>query len=283
MKRLGLYVGSLLIVSSMVTAQAVRTTLPLGSLLPECNVGRLGWIYQIADATDYDDCTTFGATGNSRKLSVCVCRWTAGSSNFEWEAFAQGSGAGAGTIGGSTGSADDVVLCSDGTGGATVQACNTLSVLEGQLTVNVDNATDGGELLVQRKDITSSALRLQARQSGTSLATVGSVSGRLQLQAAAGNDWVYLNSSGMELRTAALNKTVWLGALQTGVLNVQGSADGSTGGGVRWVPRASPPVTCGDSDTLGVEYVDTSLARCFCDGTSWQVLNPLTIGVGACS
>lgn len=48
-------------------------------------------------------------------------------------------------------------------------------------------------------------------------------------------------------------------------------------------PRSSPPVTCGNANTNGVTYNDTSLALCYCDGTSWQVLNPLTVGVGACS
>lgn len=57
----------------------------------------------------------------------------------------------------------------------------------------------------------------------------------------------------------------------------------SLGVGLQFTPRVSPPVVCGDANTLGVEYVDTSLARCFCDGTTWQVLNPLTVGVGTCS
>jgi hypothetical protein len=52
---------------------------------------------------------------------------------------------------------------------------------------------------------------------------------------------------------------------------------------VQFKPLASPPVNCGDASTLGYEYTDTSLARCFCDGTAWQVLNPLTAGVGGCS
>lgn len=147
MKRLGLYVGSLLIVSSMVTAQAIRTTLPLGSLLPECNVGRLGWIYQIADATDYDDCTTFGATGNSRKLSVCVCRWTAGSSNFEWEAFAQGAGAGASDHGGLTGLSDDdhaqySLLAGRGSGQSLTGAVGTT----GYLKFNAHSGDGGGSI-----------------------------------------------------------------------------------------------------------------------------------------
>ena len=54
-------------------------------------------------------------------------------------------------------------------------------------------------------------------------------------------------------------------------------------GGIRFAPSANPPVTCGDANTLGYEYTDTSLAKCFCDGTAWQVLNPLTAGVGTCS
>ena len=45
---------------------------------------------------------------------------------------------------------------------------------------------------------------------------------------------------------------------------------------------ASPPRAC-SGGTIGDIYCDTSLALCFCDGTTFQVLNPLTAGVGGCS
>lgn len=44
-------------------------------------------------------------------------------------------------------------------------------------------------------------------------------------------------------------------------------------------PVASPPKTCGDANTEGTFYVDTSHALCYCDGTSWQKLQ----GAGTCS
>jgi hypothetical protein len=40
--------------------------------------------------------------------------------------------------------------------------------------------------------------------------------------------------------------------------------------------------TC-DAGNEGRIYTDTSHALCYCDGAAWQVLNPLTSGVGTCS
>lgn len=57
---------------------------------------------------------------------------------------------------------------------------------------------------------------------------------------------------------------------------------GSGGGGLQLRPLSSAPVACG-AGTEGVEYVNSSThAFCYCDGTIFQVLNPLTAGVGGC-
>lgn len=52
---------------------------------------------------------------------------------------------------------------------------------------------------------------------------------------------------------------------------------------IRVPPAVSPIVTCGAANSEGVIYTDTSRALCYCDGVAWQVLNPLTVGVGTCS
>lgn len=49
-------------------------------------------------------------------------------------------------------------------------------------------------------------------------------------------------------------------------------------GALRIVPLASPPYTC-DGTTEGAEYSDTSHAKCWCDGTTWQKLS----GAGTCA
>ena len=71
--------------------------------------------------------------------------------------------------------------------------------------------------------------------------------------------------------------------LSRGAAGVVEITDGPTGAGVLHLRSlASPPRTC-DGTAEGDFYRDTSHALCYCDGAAWQVLNPLTAGVGTCS
>ena len=107
MKRFALFLG-LLLVSSLASAQVIWVRWPAASNLPTCAIGNKGWVYEISDAVAADDCTNSRATGNSRKVSVCICVWTAGTSAYAYQPFL---GAGAG---GSPGGSDTQVQYNDG-------------------------------------------------------------------------------------------------------------------------------------------------------------------------
>jgi hypothetical protein len=59
------------------------------------------------------------------------------------------------------------------------------------------------------------------------------------------------------------------------------SAGAWTVGVIRFVPQASPPVTCGSGGSEGYQYTDTSHALCYCNGTAWTNLTPAD--GGSCS
>lgn len=317
MKRLAL---ALLLLASPVSAQFIRVTLPAGPL-PECNFGRLGWGYQVADAIAEDSCEAenFGATGNDRKMALCVCAWTAGSSAFEWQAVSRGaSGGGGGSefedsafrvlndgdntkelafdvsgvttettrtltvpnangtlVIGSTGSTTRAMLTANGTGGSTLQASPNITQ-DASNNLILGDSTGARELwfssvstapLLRRN---STALRLigntgseVAMQAGTFAAQDNSgISGFYDIQVQNGKKICF--SDGVDFEQC-------LGAGTGKSIRINDS--------LQLTPLASS-TTC-DGATEGKLYADTSHALCFCDGTSWVNLTPLS--GGSCS
>lgn len=66
----------------------------------------------------------------------------------------------------------------------------------------------------------------------------------------------------------------------TGALTLAAGSLIASGPGIQYTPQASPPFAC-DAGHEGYEYADTSHAKCFCDGTTWNKLTGS--GAGTCS
>lgn len=66
----------------------------------------------------------------------------------------------------------------------------------------------------------------------------------------------------------------------TGALVLAAGSFIASGPGIQYTPQASPPFAC-DAGHEGYEYADTSHAKCFCDGTTWNKLTGS--GAGTCS
>lgn len=357
MKRITLGL-SLALCASIAHGQFWRETI-VGASLPTCNFARLGWGYQVSDATVETSCAAenFGETGNDRKLALCVCAWTAGVTAFEWQALTRGEGGGGGTPGG----ADTQVQYNDsgafgGDAGLTFnETSNVLTAtggFVGDLTGTASVAATGdsataffasGSIAAARLTPAGSDTQLQFNDSGAlagdsgltfigstnALAVTGSVTsptiygGSLtgntlslfgnplneQQQVIVGSNTsadaqlhIRSNSSSELILRKAVGSyntvSFYAGSTRNYVIYTDPSTDmyisgdgradirlkpskaGVTITGILALnPQASPPGTPATGDI----YLDTSLALCFYDGTSWQVLNPSTVGVGTCA
>jgi len=101
-----------------------------------------------------------------------------------------------------------------------------------------------------------------------------------------GNGILLLMGSASHLKwtSGSYNGTADIGLkrVAAGLLGVTNGSTGYSGlaaAGIYYTPLASPPITCGDANTQGWTYTDTSGALCWCDGTAWVVL----AGAGSCA
>jgi hypothetical protein len=90
-----------------------------------------------------------------------------------------------------------------------------------------------------------------------------------------------LISWGNQVNTFATSSTDL--AVKRDAVSIMVITDASSGGAALKLRAIAAPLRACDATGAGDIYRDTSLALCFCDGTSWQVLNPSTVGVGTCS
>lgn len=189
--------------------------------------------------TDYAEAGAVTASGLTVAADRLLGRDTAGTGAIEELSLGSGltlSGgvlSASGGIGGSTGGADNAVLCSDGTGGATVQACNAASTLGGPLQVGAGSSSVAGIGIgdVDTGLYSATPGQLEVISNGSILAYIGY---------GAQSRWDF---------TATLFRIAGSGAI---------SQD----------PQASPP----SSPTLGMTYTDSSSAYCWYDGAAWQVV-----------
>lgn len=308
MRKFGPVLGVLFLCASIAQAQWNTVAIPLGPP-PTCDFGRLTKVLAFSDAIAETSCASnnFGATGNSRKVVVCMCAWTAGASAFEWQVVTRGAG-GSGTPGG----ADTQVQYNDSgsfgghagltfnettnaltVSGVIVSARSSLGGATGSFAAIADGDDRNGDISVRAIHAdgtgTSSFVGYSLQLGGT---TASSTTDHTILYDATRSEFTFASGQMLGWSSAASNPfadadvSFTRNAAADIALNSGRTTNGLATlrlGEVRLTPQASPPVTCGDANTLGYAYADTSLALCFCDGTAWQVLNPSTAGVGTCS
>lgn len=309
MKKLTLYLG-LLLVSSLASAQVVWVRTVMAGL-PTCAAGVKGRVFEISDATTESDCSVGGATGNARKMSLCWCVWTAGTSAYEWQAIARGTagatspggsdtqvqyndgsafggdagltynettnvltvaGGVAGTIGGSTGGTDNALLLADGPGGATAKASPNIYQ---DVSNNLVLGDSSGARELWFSTVSTAPLM---RRNGTSVKIIGNTGSEVELQVG----WIAQqdNTTPSTLQNVRIanNKTIAFSDgtdfnryIGKGAANSVKLTDA-----LQLALLASAP-TC-NAGAEGMIYHDTSHALCVCDGTAWTNLIPLSLG-----
>lgn len=222
--------------------------------------------------------------GTTKRLCVCVA-------TDDWDCFATTGGGIAGTLG----TTDNAVPRADSTGGLTAQG----SAMKIEDYVSTSPASDyvpftpfGADSIISTRlnyvggngspgvygaGVLINSLNVGIQASGNYLKTWDGGGGNASILI--GQDIFFVgetsafprlrrNSTALELVLA--DSSGWA-PLNTGDVKIDSV--------LRLVPRAAVPVTCGDANTQGTIYNDTSVALCWCDGTTWQKLS----GAGTCA
>lgn len=192
-----------------------------------------------------------------------------------------GGGGGGGGIGGNLGSVDGVIPVSDGTGGVTLKTSggggsngNGIKFINGVLDI-----PSGFIVRANSDNVSTPIFQLSYSQGMVIADDFGYCYSNVTDDASGSAVLCIINNHGYGgVGRFIFTNDGYNGAVPTGSADFLDTTALYTG--LR--PVASSPFTC-NSGNEGKEYVDTSHAKCYCDGVSFQVMNPLTSGVGSCS
>jgi hypothetical protein len=224
--------------------------------LPTCTGNRNGRVISVSDAVSDADCTEGGATGEDRFVHPCICD-TLNALGPYWKAV----GGGAGSSGPADALAPAVVI--EGT---------TADAFEGNFTF-ADPTADW----TWAWDATGSAAFPQDALVSRALYVGGVTTGTAE--------WV-ADQSKFHLGSSMVFGWASAGTPEGAsyVLDTQFTREEADVVKLDSVLELTPVASGGtcDAGNEGRIYTDTSHALCYCDAATWQVLNPLTAGVGTC-
>lgn len=203
-----------------------------------------------------------------------------------------GGGASSGTIGGTLGSTDDLLTCTDGTGGSTIGACTVANIDNLRLDGNTLSSTDAngnitlapngtGRVVVPVGSLTEPGVAVSGI-TGTGF-TFDEGSQRGVSWTDSGQSRFWIGTSDVRMQSdfnlgwgpSATNASVTVN--DTVLVRSAAGIVGLTSA-LHLTPIASPPRTC-DATAEGDLYSDTSHALCWCDASTWQKLS----GAGTCA
>ena len=211
-----------------------------------------------------------------------------------------GGSGGSGTIGGTLTATDDLLVCTDGTGGSTIGACTVGNLDNLRLDGNTISSTDTNGNIVLAPNGTGQITVPNGSETKPAIALAESATKGISFSQNGQGNFAWVDSNqvrlfigSQETRTQADNFYGWtsstsegggattndtaLGRAAAGIVSVN---DGTASGGaaLHLNPLASPPRTC-DATAEGDIYSDTSHALCWCDASAWQKLS----GAGTCA
>jgi hypothetical protein len=211
--------------------------------------------------------------------------------------------AGTGTIGGTLTGTDDLLTCTDGTGGSTIGACTVGNLDNLRLDGNTISTTDtNGSLNLTPNGTGQVVIPASGTPGVPKMILSGATNCGFYKDADIGSGWgfscggtasfnfrqadIYLVGNGIlswgnQVNSFSSSSTDL--AIKRDAASILVVTDSSSGGAALKLRAIAAPLRACDATGAGDIYRDTSLALCFCDGTSWQVLNPSTVGVGTCS